>query len=77
MRVAEDDKWYISDAANTALPALIKALPPAGDDEEDRVKYAHKLGILAHLIGVEMLISRENTFIAIDQAIEEGKNAKA
>jgi hypothetical protein len=77
MRVSEDDKWYISDAANSALPALIKSFPPVGDTEADRVAYARKIGIMAHLIGVEMLLSRENTFAAIGQAIEEGKNAEA
>jgi hypothetical protein len=77
MRVSEDDKWYISDAANSALPALIKALPPVGDTEADKVGYARKIGILAHLIGVEMLVSRENTFAALDAVIEEKENAEA
>jgi hypothetical protein len=71
MRVSEDDKWYISEAANSALPALIKALPPFGDSEAERTAYARKLGIMAHLIAVEMLLSRENTFAAIEQAIGE------
>jgi len=71
MRVSEDDKWYISDAANSALPALIKSFPPVGDTEAERTAYARKIGIMAHLIGVEMLLSRENTFAAIEQAIEE------
>jgi hypothetical protein len=76
MRVSEDDKWYISDAANSALPALIKALPPVGDTEAERTAYARKLGIMAHLIGVEMLIGRENTFAVLDQVIEEKENAE-
>jgi hypothetical protein len=53
------------------LPALIKALPPVGDTEAERTAYARKLGIMAHLIGVEMLIARENTFAVIEQVIEE------
>jgi hypothetical protein len=77
MRVSEDDKWYISDAAICALPALIKALPPVGDTEAERTAYARKLGIMAHLIGVEMLIGRENTFAVLDQVIEERKDAEA
>jgi hypothetical protein len=77
MRVSEDDKWYISDAANSALPALIQALPPVGDTEADRTAYARKIGIMAHLIGVEMLLSRENTFAVLDQVIEEKENAEA
>jgi hypothetical protein len=77
MRVSEDDKWYISDAANSALPALIQALPPVGDTEAERTAYARKLGIMAHLIGVEMLLSRENTFAVLDQVIEEKENAEA
>jgi hypothetical protein len=77
MRVSEDDKWYISDAANSALPALIQALPPVGDTEAERTAYARKLGIMAHLIGVEMLIGRENTFAVLDQVIEEKENAEA
>jgi hypothetical protein len=77
MRVSEDDKWYISDAANSALPALIQALPPVGDTETERTAYARKLGIMAHLIGVEMLLSRENTFAVIEQVIEEKENAEA
>jgi hypothetical protein len=77
MRVSEDDKWYISDAANSALPALIQALPPVGDTEAERTAYARKIGIMAHLIGVEMLLSRENTFAVLDQVIEEKENAEA
>jgi hypothetical protein len=77
MRVSEDDKWYISDAAICALPALIKSLPPVGDIEADRVAYARKLGIMAHLIGVEMLLSRENAFDVLNQVIEEKENAEA
>ena len=71
MRVSEDDKWYISDAANSALPALIKALPPFGDTEAERKPYARNLGLMAHLIVVEMLLSREKTFAAMERAIEE------
>jgi hypothetical protein len=71
MRVSEDDKWYISDAASSALPALIQTLPPVGDTEAERTAYALKLGIMAHLIGVEMLIRREKTFAALDQMITE------
>jgi hypothetical protein len=77
MRVSEDDKWYISDAANSALPALIQALPPVGDTEAERTAYARKLGIMAHLIGVEMLLSRGNTFAVLDQVVEEKENAEA
>jgi hypothetical protein len=32
---------------------------------------------MAHLIGVEMLIRRENTFAVLDQVIEEKGNAEA
>jgi hypothetical protein len=32
---------------------------------------------MAHLIGVEMLIGRENTFAVLDQVIEEKENAEA
>jgi hypothetical protein len=77
MRVSEDDKWYINDAAICALPALIKSLPPVGDTEADKTAYARKVGIMAHLIAVEMLISRENTLEVLNQVIEEKENAEA
>src|SRR6056300_1034582 len=52
----EDDKWYISDAAISAMPALINSLEPAGSSTAELKKYAHTIGLMAHLIGVEMLL---------------------
>jgi hypothetical protein len=73
----EDDKWYVSDAAISAMPALINSLEPAGSSEAELKKYAHDIGILAHLIGVEMLLSRNNTYAAIEAVSKEAGNAEA
>ena len=73
----EDDKWYISDAAISAMPALINSLEPAGSSEAELKKYAHDIGMLAHLIGVEMLLSRNNTYEAIEAVRKEEENASA
>ena len=77
MPVLEDDKWYISDAAISAMPALINSLEPAGSSEAELKKYAHDIGLLAHLIGVEMLLSRNNTYEAIEAICKEEENAEA
>lgn len=77
MRFSEDDKWYISDAANTALPALINSLKPADASDSELRKYAYQVGQLAYLIGLEMLFSREATFAAIEQPNEKDENVEA
>lgn len=77
MSVLEDDKWYISDAAMSAMPALINSLEPAGSSEAELKKYAHDIGLLAYLIGVEMLLSRNNTYEAIETIRKEEENAEA
>jgi len=77
MSVLEDDKWYISDAAMSAMPALINTLEPTGSSEAELKKYAHDIGLLAHLIGVEMLLSRNNTYEAIETIRKEEENAEA
>ena len=71
----EDDKWYVSDAAISAMPALINGLEPVGDSEAELKKYARTLATLAHLIGVEMLLSRNNTYEAIETVSKEEGNA--
>ena len=73
----EDDKWYVSDAAISAMPALISSLDPLGDSEAELKKYAHTLALLAHLIGVEMLLSRNTTYEAIEAVRKEEENAEA
>jgi len=73
----EDDKWYISDAAISAMPALISNLEPVGSSEAELRKYAHSIGLLAHLIGVEMLLSRNNTYAAIEAVSKEAGNVSA
>jgi hypothetical protein len=77
MPTLEDDKWYISDAAISAMPALINSLEPAGSSEAELKKYAHSIALLAHLIGVEMLLTRNNTYAAIETVSKEGGNASA
>jgi hypothetical protein len=73
----EDDKWYVSDAAISAMPALISNLKPAGSSEAELKKYAHSIALLAHLIGVEMLLSRNTTYEAIETVSKEVGNAEA
>jgi len=73
----EDDKWYVSDAAISAMPALISNLEPVGSSETELRKYAHSIGLLAHLIGVEMLLSRNNTYAAIEAVSKEAGNVSA
>jgi len=73
----EDDKWYISDAAISAMPALINGLEPVGSSEAELKKYAHSIATLAHLIGVEMLLSRNNTYAAIEAVSKEAGNVSA
>jgi hypothetical protein len=73
----EDDKWYVSDAAISAMPALINSLEPVGDSEAELKKYAHSIALLAHLIGVEMLLSRNTTYEAMETVNKEEGNASA
>ena len=73
----EDDKWYISDAAISAMPALINSLEPAGSSAAELKKYAHDIGLLAHLIGMEMLLCRNSTYEAIETVNKEEENASA
>jgi hypothetical protein len=73
----EDDKWYVSDAAISAMPALINGLEPVGSSEAELKKYAHSIALLAHLIGMEMLLSRNNTYEAMETVSKEGGNASA
>jgi hypothetical protein len=73
----EDDKWYVSDAAISAMPALISSLDPLGDSEAELKKYAHTIARLAHLIGVEMLLSRNNTYAAMETVSKEAGYAEA
>ena len=77
MPALDDDKWYISDAAISAMPALINTLEPAGSSAEELKKYAHDIGLMAHWIGVEMLLSRNNTYEAIEAVRKEEENAEA
>ena len=74
MRVSEDDKWHISDAASSALPALISQLPPPSGTGPEVVSYAKQVTALAHLIGLQMLVARENVFAAIEKSNKEKAN---
>jgi hypothetical protein len=73
----EDDKWYVSDAAISAMPALINSLEPVGSSEAELKKYAHTIALLAHLIGMEMLLNRNTTYEAMETVSKEGGNASA
>ena len=73
----EDDKWYVSDAAISAMPALISSLEPVGSSEAELKKYAHSIALLAHLIGMEMLLSRNTTYEAMETVSKEAGNASA
>ena len=73
----EDDKWYVSDAAISAMPALISNLEPVGASAAELKKYAHTIALLAHLIGMEMLLSRNNTYAAIETVSKEAGYAEA
>jgi hypothetical protein len=73
----EDDKWYVSDAAISAMPALINGLEPVGSSEAELKKYARTIALLAHLIGVEMLLSRNTTYEAIEAVSKEAGYASA
>lgn len=77
MPVSDDDKWYISDAAISAMPALINSLKPTSTSDAEAQKYAHSIGVLAHLIGLEMLVSRNNTYAALETVSKEEGNASA
>jgi hypothetical protein len=77
MPALDDDKWYISDAAISAMPALINTLEPAGSSAAELKKYAHTIGLMAHLIGVEMLLCRNSTYEAIETVSKEEENASA
>jgi hypothetical protein len=77
MSTLEDDKWYISDAAISAMPALINGLSPVGSSEAELKKYAHSIATLAHLIGVEMLLSRNTTYEAMETVNKEAGYASA
>jgi hypothetical protein len=71
MRVSEDDKWYISDAASCSLPALIAQLAPPSAPGPKAIAYAKHVTTLAQLIGVQMLVGRENMLAAIAKNNEE------
>ena len=73
----EDDKWYVSDAAISAMPALINSLEPVGSSEAELKKYAHSIALLAHLIGMEMLLNRNTTYEAMETVNKEAGNASA
>jgi hypothetical protein len=73
----EDDKWYVSDAAISAMPALINSLEPVGDSEAELKKYARTIALLAHLIGMEMLLSRNTTYEAMETVNKEAGYASA
>ena len=73
----EDDKWYVSDAAISAMPALINSLEPVGDSEAELKKYAHTIALLAHLIGMEMLLNRNTTYEAMETVNKEAGYAEA
>jgi hypothetical protein len=73
----EDDKWYVSDAAISAMPALINSLEPVGSSEAELKKYAHSIALLAHLIGMEMLLSRNTTYEAMETVNKETGYAEA
>jgi hypothetical protein len=73
----EDDKWYVSDAAISAMPALISSLDPLGDSEAELKKYARTIATLAHLIGVEMLLNRNTTYEAMETVNKESGYAEA
>jgi hypothetical protein len=73
----EDDKWYVSDAAISAMPALINSLEPVGSSEAELKKYARTIATLAHLIGVEMLLNRNTTYEAMETVNKEAGNAEA
>jgi hypothetical protein len=77
MPTLEDDKWYVSDAAISAMPALINSLEPVGSSEAELKKYAHSIALLAHLIGMEMLLSRNTTYEAMETINKEAGNASA
>jgi hypothetical protein len=73
----EDDKWYVSDAAISAMPALISNLEPVGASEAELKKYAHTIALLAHLIGMEMLLNRNTTYEAMETVNKEAGYASA
>jgi hypothetical protein len=73
----EDDKWYVSDAAISAMPALINSLEPAGSSAAELKKYAHTIATLAHLIGMEMLLNRNTTYEAMETVSKEAGYASA
>jgi hypothetical protein len=73
----EDDKWYVSDAAISAMPALINSLEPVGDSEAELKKYAHSIALLAHLIGMEMLLNRNTTYESMETVGKEAGYAEA
>ena len=77
MPALDDDKWYISDAAISAMPALINSIEPADSSEAELKKYAHTIALLAHLIGMEMLLSRNTTYEAMETVSKEAGNAEA
>jgi len=74
MKLSEDDKWYITDAANTALPALIQAFGIPDTSGPEMARYAQNLGMLAHLIGVQMFNGRENMLGDIEEVSQENNN---
>lgn len=77
MKISEDDKWYIADAASTALPALISQLEPPTSPGQETVVYAKHVTTMAHLIGLQMLVARENMLAAIAKNTKEKTNDDA
>lgn len=74
MKISEDDKWYIAETAQAALPSLIEAFGAPAVSRPEMASYAKNLGVLAHLVGVHMLNARENMFATIAKASQEKKN---
>ena len=68
MKMSEDDKWYIAETAQSALPALIQAFQPPALSGPEMANYAKNLGMLAHLIGLQMFNGREQMFATIAKA---------
>lgn len=74
MKISEDDKWYIAETAQAALPALIRVFKPTALSGPEMASYAKNLGALAHLIGLQMLNGREQMFATIDKAASAKKD---
>ena len=68
MKISEDDKWYIAETAQAALPSLIEAFGTPAVSGPEMARYAKNLGVLAHLIGLQMFNGRENMFAALQKS---------